>query len=529
MSLSSGSGQASPASTTVKASQHLSNSVAARQYLMHPEDAPDEVRPRYEAAAKAIAQAKSAPSTGSTASPAVSGLLRFNSDSVGLPQNEESVSTCWDRPDVVLGGTNDYRGLLNPKGNFTGWHLSTDGGKSLANEGLLPTVGVFGAQVPSGGDPVNVATPDCTHLYAGSLNYDPFHSGKPSGVGVYRTTPQRLAACSGGDDPSCWPVRRAVAQTNQKNHFLDKEWMAVGRSGAAGRVVWVTYSDFDLSGPVGFNGGSIKAVRCTEDLSTCTKPILISGSDADVQFSDVTIDATGRTYITWSQITGELEGTPQTFIHKLRVAEPGSTSFGPARTVYRETRAIPFGGVLHANTFRIATYPKNTVKIVNGKPRVFVTWDACRIRLLDNICEDAQVKLTYSDDLGRSWSGPQVVSAGDENYFPTISKDPNDAAVALSYYTNRFDRVFHNRQDVELLTIDSRGVSVKSRTRVTPFSNESEADPLLSSFFIGDYFEVAVAKDRTYVHFNANYASIRLLGMGEPIPQQDNFLARMPS
>jgi len=534
VSVSAGSGSASTSAEKVGAFQHLSSGVVARQYLLHPEAAPDEARPGYEAAAKAIAQAKAAGTPGSAAAAkTVGNLLRFNRDSLGLPQNEESVSACWNRPDVVLGGTNDYRGLLNPKGNFTGWHLSTNGGKSLRNEGLLPTLGVFGTQVPSGGDPVDVASEDCDYLYAGSLNYDavdPFN--KPSAVGVYRTTPERLASCAGGDAKACWPVRRAVAQTKEKNHFLDKEWMTVGRSGKAGMVVWVTYSDFDLTPTptAEFAGAAIHAVRCTADLSRCTDPIKISGRDKDVQFSDVSIDAQGRTYITWSEIEGELEGTAQTFVHKLRVAEPGSTNFGPTRVVYRENRAIPFGGNLHADGFRIATYAKNTVKNVNGKPRVFVTWEACRIRLLDTICEDAQVKLSYSDNLGRTFSSPKVVSLADENYFPTIAKDRNDAAVTLAYYTSRFDPVFHNRQDVELLSVNSRSVNVTKRTRVTPFSNEPEADPLFNDGrFIGDYIEVSVAQNRTYVHFNANYVSVKFLGMGEPVPQQDNFLARLPS
>jgi len=533
VSLTSGSGQAGNESKGAGVFSHLSSGVTSRQYLMHPQDAPEEVRPGYEAAAKAIGQAKAAGGSAPAAARTVDGLLRFNRDSLGLPQNEDSVSACWNKPDVVLGGTNDYRGLVNPKGNFTGWHYSDNGGKSLTNEGLLPTVGVFGKQVPSGGDPVDVATEKCDYLYAASLNYDPFDPfGKPSGIGVYRTTPDRLASCPGGDAPSCWPVRRAVAQSKEKGHFLDKEWMTVGRSGDAGMVVWVTYTDFDLTPTPTqeFTGAAIHAVRCTEDLTRCTDPIKISGRDKDVQFSDVTIDAQGRTYITWSEVQGELEGTPQTFVHKLRVAEPGSTNFGPTRVVYPEKLAIPFGGNLHADGFRIATYPKNTVKIVNGKPRVFVTWEACQVRVFDSICENARIKLTYSDDLGRSWTRPAVVSTAGENYFPTISKDRNEAAVTLAYFTSRYDRVFHNRQDVELITVDSRNAGVTKRERVTPFSNEPEADPLFNDGrFIGDYIEVFAAPNRTYVHFNANYVSVPLLGQGVPVPQQDNFLARMPS
>ena len=96
----------------------------------------------------------------------------FNRDNFGLPQNEESVAVCRNNPNIVFGGTNDYRGiLLDPRGNATGWHLSTDGGETLANEGLLPPVRVEGQGVPSGGDPVVFADEDCSNLYAASLNY----------------------------------------------------------------------------------------------------------------------------------------------------------------------------------------------------------------------------------------------------------------------------------------------------------------------------------------------------------------------
>ncbi len=531
VSLSAGDAVGGAKMDRTKLYNHLSSGVVARQYLQNPELAPEGVREQYQGAHDAIAKAR-ATSGSASAATRVDGLLRLNRDQFGLPQNEESVSACYDRPDVVLGGTNDFRGLINPQRNFTGWHLSMNGGKSLTNEGLLPPVQIRGKQIPSGGDPVMVATGDCKYLYAASLNYnvDPF--GKPNGLGVYRTTPERLASCAGGDAPSCWPVRKAVA-TATLPHFIDKEWLTVGGTGKGGeRVVWATYSDFtfDENAPLGFSRAVIRAVRCDVDLNNCTKPMLISGNDKDVQFSDVTVDASGRTYISWAEIQGELEQTAQTFIIKLRVAEPGSTNFGPTRIVYRETSPIPFGGELHSAGFRAATYPKNVVKAMSGHSRVFVTWDACRFLVTFNRCEEPQIKLRYSDNLGRTWSPIQIVSVGGDNYFPTISKDRGEKQVVMAYYTNRFDRVFHNRQDVEYVRIDSQTARVTSRQRVTPFSNEIEADPIFNDGrFIGDYIEVTAARGRAYVHFNANYVSVRFLGQGVPVPQQDNFLARLPA
>ncbi len=507
---------------------HMSSAVALRTWLADPAGAPQDVQPQLEALAK-VQAAGDARRSSPARSSSVSAADRFNDDFVGLPQNEESLTVCSKDPAVTLGSTNDYRGVLNPRGNFTGWHYSSDGGQTLLNEGLLPAVDIRGVQTPSGGDPVSASTGRGCALYSASLNYDPDNAfGNDNGIGVYRTTPQRLEQCRGGDAPSCWPTRRAVA-TNRPGHFLDKEWMTVGRSGSAGKVVWATYSDFDFTAdnPAGFSA-QIYAVRCAADLDTCTRPILISGGDEDVQFSDVTIGRDGRTYVTWSQIKGELEGTPQTFVHKLRVAPPGSTDFGPTRVVHSEDRAIPFGGKLNANDLRVATYPKNTVATVNGQPRVFVTWDACSRRVLgDTVCEDAVVKFTWSDDLGRTWHRPILASVRGQNYFPTIDSDARGNQVQIGYFTSRYDLGFDNRQDVEVASIDSRRPTGRIvRERLTSPTNEPEADPILGGRFIGDYIEVVAVRGGAVLHYNANYVSTPLLGAGRPVPQQDNFIAR---
>jgi hypothetical protein len=510
--------------------EHVSQGVAVRYWMANPDQAPAQLQ-RFR---KLLAASAVASLSGETRKR--SDVDVFNRDDLGLPQNEESITICHNRARVILGGTNDYRGLLDQEGNLTGWHLSLDRGNTVANEGLLPPVAVGDVTRPSGGDPVvravdvrseNGDRGECA-LYAGSLNYDPFDPfGQANGIGVYLSDPETLANCPGGSDPTCWPVRRAVA-TSQPSHFLDKEWIDAGVSGDAGLVVWATYSDFalDENAPLGFIAASIYAVRCNADLSECTDPILISGDDPDVQFSDVTIGPDGRTYVTWSEIQGELEQTAQTFIHKLRVAEPGSTEFGPEQVIFVEDLAIPFGGILHANNFRVATYLKHEVVMLGDRPRVFAIWDSCSFRLFDFVCQEPVIKLSHSDDFGESWSEPSALSTEGGNYFPSLAQDGHGRVVA-AWFTNRYDPLFHNRQDVELVAFDSNTLDVRESIRVTRESNESEADPLLGGFFIGDYIEVAAHQRTVYVHFNANYRNVTVLGQGLPIPQQDNFLARL--
>ena len=513
--------------------EHVSQGVDLRYWASHVDQAPARL-----GSALAAVQKENNPSGRHVHGCTNSGNKDvYNCDDLGLPQNEESIASCPTNTDFVLGGTNDYRGLVDPEGNFTGWHWSTDGGHSIRNEGLLPPVELIkepNHTVPSGGDPVDFIDQGC-HLFAGSLAYDPVDPfGKPNGIAVYRSEPAILNSCPGGSDPSCWPIRRLIVE-NEPSHFLDKEWLFVGVSGGV-EYVWVVYSDFDLAPSNGEHPfeSVLRAVRCTADLVTCTGPIDISTVDQDVQFGDVTIAPDGRVYFTWARIDGEIEGGPeQTFTIKMRVAAPGSVVPGPESIVHVEDRAIPFGGFLQANDFRVATYPKNDVVPFAGHNRTFVIWDACKVRLLGFVCEQPEIKLKYSDNDGATWVGPILLSSGGVNYFPFISADRNGSQrLAAGWYTNDKDAAFANQQDtvatsINVATGDSRGLK-----RVTTSSNETEADPLLGGFFVGDYFEgVLVSGNRLYVHYNANYRKVPLLGgFGPPfseapaVNQQDNYL-----
>ena len=371
----------------------------------------------------------------------------FNHDTDGLPQNEESVTFCGR---TVLGGTNDFRGFLltPPQEPAAGWHLSIDGGRTLRNEGLLPPVTIAGQPVPALGDPVDIAGEGCS-LYASSVNSTLMTASRrsPSTAAVPTSRHRARAALM----PRAG--RPAAVATAGPTHFLDKEWMDVGRSGQAGEVVWVAFTDFILDPTTGAElSSTIKAVRCNPALTTCTDPILVSGGDQRTQFSHITVGPDGRTYLSWIDFQGSPE-SGQTMVIKVRVAPAASTEFGPTRIVATET--MPMVGLLHANSYveGATTIPKNDVKMVHGHPRLFVVWEGCLARPAGVVCEEPRINLARSDDFGRSWRRT-VLSVGGDNYYPTISENRGGPTLAAAWYTNRHDRRFHSRQDVELASVN---------------------------------------------------------------------------
>jgi hypothetical protein len=509
---------------------HVSGSVVTRYFMANPGQAPAHLRARFQAArglagVELPANRVADPPSGD----------RFNDDVFGLPQNEESIAVCKGATNYVLGGTNDYRGLVDPDLNITGWHFSEDSGATLSNEGQLPAVTLSDGvtERPSGGDPVSacVVEEGGPNFYAASLNYnpdDPF--GTTNAIGGYMTDLLTLQTCPAGGD-SCWPTREAVAES-APGHFLDKEWMDAGDTGD-GTNVWFTYSDFDITLPCCF--ADVKAVRCNVTLSSCTAPIKLDNDD-DIQFTDVTIGPDQRTYITWAQIEGEIEGTPQTFTVKMRIGDVGCEAigcFGPVQVVQVVTLAIPFGGFLQGNDFRVATYPKNIVKKVDGDPRIFVVWDACSERLAslnDSVCEEPKIRIRYSDDDGETWSTIKTISNGGVNYFPTIASDRSGSKFVVAWFTNDFDDDYQNAQDVEMVTMDAASFTVTKRQRVTTdgqMPNEPEADPFLGGFFIGDYIEVAAAGGNAWVAYNMNIRDVAFLFEDLPVPQQDNYVTKV--
>ncbi len=503
--------------------QRLSQAAVIRYYFRHPDQAPAGLAARIRELEGMRRPGPGRPGGGVGRSGAIP--PPFNLDGSGLPQNETSLAVCPSDPNEALGSTNDFR-LLPAIDNFTGWEFSMDGGATAVNDGLTPAIdGLI-----SGGDSVTGVDRHCGFLVA-DINGDALDfSAGSHGVGVYRSTPARLASCPEGNHASCWPTRR-MAVVNEADHLIDKPWMAVGPDGEGGEMAWIVYTDIECSShPCDPFTSSftfrILAVRCDVNLDGCTSPVLLSEGQTNDTFAYVVIGPDGRVYLAWAESNWP-PSLPEHMRLWMRVAGPGGSRFGPLRLIAQEPKNLNYA-YIHGRDFRAATQPKVAVAQVQGKPRVFVTWEGCRYRVFsDAVCEEPQIKLTRSDDLAKSWSRPRAISAADDNYFATIADDSSRGQVVVAYYTTRFDPEFHNRQDVELVVIEAATARVTSRRRVTATSNEPEADPFVGGFFIGDYIQVVAHGGMAYIHYTANYVKESMAGAGPPVPQQDNFMSRV--
>ena len=545
----------------------VSQAVYLRYYLTNPDEAPPELKPAIEALREArdLGLSPESPDQAMTLNQGVEfGQARFNmeGDSTGLPQNEESVTSCPNNANEILMGTNDFRGLLDLFGNLTGWHYSNNG-SVVVKEGLLDEVAIGPTTVGSGGDPVVRAWPGfsgaCSYYAASiAIEFGADADGiKASGIVGYASDSAILnGSCSSS---GCWPTEAVVASST--TDLLDKEWMDVGPDGAGGSAVWFTWTRF--VGGLASTASPIEAARCNSALTACSEPISISDPSAAGQFSYVTVAPDGRTYITWMEFTG-----PTTLAIKLRVAPAGSTVFGPEVNVATESRPLGFFvGSLAGNDFRVTSIPMNTVLSSSGTNRILVTWARCTHPTISGVqfqpCRDSAIRVAYSDDDGATISFQNVNAPGNQ-YFPSIDADNDTGSIYLAWFSNERDP-WNHRQQVILAHAPLGNLGSLSFTALNPAFllgdvncnlgvpdildalsllqeiidlapgipsacpidlNEPDADPFLRGFFIGDYIEVSATAGTALVGYNANYTQLNFLGTGPPTYQQDNYLAK---
>src|SRR6266571_5019151 len=254
-----------------------------------------------------------------TGNPYTDDVLAACSQSRGR-ENEPAVAVDPRNPQVIVGSSNDYCGVLQADGTFLGlgdvwlgYYRSEDGGASFTSS-LVP--GYQGDQSPyasranvrtaDSGDPV-LAWDSHGRLFAGSeSSTDPQGTAKTFGdvwVATYQN-PNGENGPSGADGKEfvrSLDVARGSAAPNLLGKFNDKTSIEVDRTGGAcDGNVYFAWARFTGGSSNGFNS-SVYIVRSTDHGQTFSSPMKLSQTVHDIQFPDISITGDGHVYVTYRQ------------------------------------------------------------------------------------------------------------------------------------------------------------------------------------------------------------------------------------
>jgi len=477
---------------------------------------------------------------------------------IPLPQNQTSVDFIPDGGvggnDLVVGGANDYRGLIEPEAaGFSGvvpphaWGFSASGyyvhraGPDCGSnfEGGLPHLVysptreiLFGM-----GDPVIAVDSTRKLVYGADLRF----GLTVSAIGLFRTTTTKLnsaAACpdgthltdaSGNDTVAagCWPTSMVVAPDTTPSDLLDKPHLRVDErsKGTGAGDIYLTYTWFAN------NASVIQLVVCPANFNSildCSNPRTVSHpNDANTQFSHIAVRPDGVVTISYVnfEVFSEPEGNPfvveQSNI-KLVTCTPNGAPNPPTCSlpslVAQEMRPIPLQARIAEQGFPVATYPTHDQRFnpATGQYEEFVVWTRCATsgifpvgngKFFDWIqCPESKIVMSHStgeSGPAMNWSSPLPLDTGPhDQFFPWVRTDHDKNTVQVIYYSSENDRSGHLLQVMENEVVPGNYSSgtpqVLTKTQINP-----SADPILGDADpnFGDYIGMAAKNGHAYVHF----------------------------
>jgi hypothetical protein len=402
----------------------------------------------------------------------------------GFVQSE--TSTAWCGRNVVV-AYNDSGSFFEtfplPIGlSFNGYSRSTDGGHTFVDQGFLNA----GANITNflEGDPVVTCVDDSTFYYSSI-----FETGFLTGASVSKSTD--------GGQTFADPV--AVVLKDGFSHFIDKPWMAVDPSNK--NNLYVTYSDFDVSGTVCPFRIGIELVASKDGGATWSAPTVIDNGcfpDTD-QGSNVAVDGKGNVYVAWEQFPA---GIPTNAI-EIAKSTNGGASFGATNTVAIVTPVgHNFFGLMQGG-FRNNEFPSLAIDRSHGAGAepLYIAWNDGQNGVTPDGFPPGFVGVTYnfgdalvsrSNDGGATWSaGVKMnsdVGAADriDHYLPGIAVS-QDGSIGACWYDRRRDSQ-NFLIDRECATSKDGGQSWHN-TRITKrnFSPIIADDILVNPVYMGDY------------------------------------------
>ena len=415
----------------------------------------------------------------------------------GFTQSETHTAWCGDN---IVVGFNDtgsfFESLLANAGgvSLNGIALSNDQGASYSDLMFLNP----GSNTNNflGGDPV-LGCADANTFYYSSL----FETGPPSApitaVSVSKSTDGGLSFAD--------PVQ-AVAKDGL-THFLDKDWMAIDPTNP--RKIYVTYTDFDLSGVCGPPSQAariaIELVRSVDGGETWSTPFVIdqvcspsSVPGLFVQGSEVVVNARGRAYVAWEFYDADF------VTREIRFRKSGEENETFGAKVKVSDVACPADCSVLQGGFRTAIDFQGLAVDRSANPnrgKVYIAWHDGRFVQFPDLASPtgfygyADALVSVSSNGGTTWSQPVRINQnveplpdgrGTDQYMPGIAVDKT-GRVASCFYDRRLDP--NNFLFDRFCAVSTDGGQTWTDSRQTGSSSPPfhAMDTLINPFYMGDY------------------------------------------
>lgn len=447
--------------------------------------------------------------TSCAAEPSATGNVQVNclaEDGTSLQntQSETSVSAFGNK---VVVGYNDSLVCCHPAANFTGYSVSTDGGKTFTDMGDLP----FDSKAQPTGDPT-VAHDDTGNFYFASLALGSTGLGDESLISFYK-----MPAGSNTFQLVSVPVDVG----DSKQFFADKEYLAVGRDGSGQTHFYITWTSFSSAVP-----SPIMLTDSTDGVHWRTT--MVSTSSACATGSNP-VPAGGTLYVSWE------ESVPAgcTNLNITAAYQKMATFDVASGAVMDITTIAPVNGsgdkivtCNNASDLRevIETQPGHDARnfempstTIDGNGTLYAIWNDRPNGVGGGNANATRIYLSYSTDGNHTWSAPQQVSGRtsqtnmNDRFQPWITGD--SAGLHAMWYEriagSPADLIRTDKEDLSFATAKSAPSSNRGETPISTVAfpivqTNPQQDPVISYCYMGDYNNIGSNGSTRFVTWGDN-------------------------
>lgn len=360
--------------------------------------------------------------------------------------------------------------------------FSRDGGETWSPSSPLP-LSIGGIDYRFSGD-TTVAFDSSGSVYVSYIAADFTPRGIPIAIAVAKST-------DGGQ--TFTQATAAAAIISDGSVLLDHPKVAVDQNPSSPfrDTIYVTWIIETSSGRQ-----DLLLSRSTDGGLSWSAPLTLDNAGNPVQLNTQTVGPDGTVYVSYVQ--DDPTGHSIQFVAR---STDGGVTFG-SRVAATTLHALPqFGGEAFASPAQPNRAPGVSAITAQASLDTDRSAGPFRGRLymayIDRPDPDAHpfdedVYLKFSDDHGATWSSRQRVNddgLGNSQFFPSLSVDPTNGKVLISWYDTRRDPINHQLADVFLgVGNPSRfGVHFRPNLRVTDQQSDESVNNAQAIGWYGDY------------------------------------------